>query len=245
MKILCSDYDGTFNFGGIDESKCNAIKKWQAAGNKFGLVSGRPASLIKELQSAYPLVFDFYIAHNGAVILDRQNNLLSVSPCNSVSLPQLLQNLFAWGCEFAHINNENYYRVRRDDKALGAEEYRLSTLPDIPYFYQVSVQLESVEQAKSVAQKAQAQYENELSALQNGICVDIVRKGINKTHGIYQIAKIFHVQRENIIAVGDNVNDVDMLQEFPSYAMENGTLEAKTAANRTVRSIVDLIEKEL
>ena len=36
MKILGCDYDGTLNYGGIDEAKRAAIKKWQAQGNKLG-----------------------------------------------------------------------------------------------------------------------------------------------------------------------------------------------------------------
>jgi len=41
MKIIASDYDGTLNEGGMDEEKRLAIRKWQEAGNLFGIVSGR------------------------------------------------------------------------------------------------------------------------------------------------------------------------------------------------------------
>ena len=37
MKIIGSDYDGTLNYGGIDENKISAIKKWRDAGNIFAL----------------------------------------------------------------------------------------------------------------------------------------------------------------------------------------------------------------
>jgi hydroxymethylpyrimidine pyrophosphatase-like HAD family hydrolase len=51
MKILGSDFDGTFNCGGIGEDKINAVKKWRAAGNKFGIVSGRSKAFRAELKN--------------------------------------------------------------------------------------------------------------------------------------------------------------------------------------------------
>ena len=41
MKILGSDLDGTFGHGGINEAKLAAVRDWRAAGNKFGIISGR------------------------------------------------------------------------------------------------------------------------------------------------------------------------------------------------------------
>ena len=49
MKILASDYDGTLNYNGFDSQKLDAIARWRAAGNLFGLVSGRSADSLWEL----------------------------------------------------------------------------------------------------------------------------------------------------------------------------------------------------
>lgn len=50
---------------------------------------------------------------------------------------------------------------------------------------------------------------------------------------------------EDIIAVGDNINDRDMIAEFRSYAMETGVDEIKNLADFIVPEVTDLIEKEL
>ena len=61
MKIIGSDYDGTFTCGGVSEEKLQAVKSWQAAGHKFGIVSGRGGSFLTELQEKYPaLSLDFF-----------------------------------------------------------------------------------------------------------------------------------------------------------------------------------------
>ena len=41
MKIIASDFDGTLNYHGISAEDTAAIAKFRAAGNKFGIVTGR------------------------------------------------------------------------------------------------------------------------------------------------------------------------------------------------------------
>ena len=41
MYILASDFDGTLNHGGISQRSRDAIAAFRAAGNLFGIVTGR------------------------------------------------------------------------------------------------------------------------------------------------------------------------------------------------------------
>ena len=47
MKIAASDFDGTISFHekGIPTENLDAIRAWQTAGHKFGLVTGRKKSM--------------------------------------------------------------------------------------------------------------------------------------------------------------------------------------------------------
>ena len=47
-----------------------------------------------------------------------------------------------------------------------------------------------------------------------------------------------------MIAVGDNINDEDMLREFRSYAMENGVDEMKSLADGIVADVTEIFERE-
>ena len=59
------------------------------------------------------------------------------------------------------------------------------------------------------------------------------------------MAEHFGVPREDVIAVGDNVNDTDMIRDFYSYAMERGVEAIKDLADHTTETVADLIQKEL
>ena len=68
---------------------------------------------------------------------------------------------------------------------------------------------------------------------------------MNKAKGLYRLMDITGAKYEDVIAVGDNINDEDMLREFRSYAMANGVPYIKEIANDITEGITELIEKEL
>ena len=114
-----------------------------------------------------------------------------------------------------------------------------------PLIYQVSVELENAENAAKIVPLIAAKYGKWLTPLQNGRCIDIVPQGVGKAQGIYKIAEFYGAKWEDIITVGDNINDIDMLKEFNSYAMENGVDEVKRIAKNITKSVTELIKKEL
>lgn len=247
MKILGSDFDGTLTYGGIDPNKCEAIDAWRRAGNLFGLVSGRGPSFLQNLRNQYPLLrMDFLVAYNGAFIVDAEGNTLNTTVCDGVSARDLTADLLAWGCPVVYVSGPVGYSVRREGEPLREGECRLSDIPrDLPWFYQISVQPETYAEAEVMTRKLKETYNHRLNPLQNGICIDIVAPTVNKAEGLRQVAALFHGDEANIIAVGDNLNDLDMIRAFPSYAMENGVEEVRQAAGRTVRDVTDLIRLEM
>lgn len=245
MKILGCDYDGTLNHGGIHQDKLAAIQRWRTAGNKIGVVSGRGPDLMKYLQTEYNLSLDFLIAFNGGIIVNDKQEEVFKACCESVDLTQLIQDLFLWGCPFAHVNSDKYYLVRREQEGIKSGEYLLQNLTLPPLLYQVSVELKNALEAAEIVKLIAQKYGADLTPLQNERCIDIVPKGVSKAGGLRKLCKIYSVHESDVIVVGDNYNDVDMLKAFTSYAMENGVFEIKKFANFITKSVEDLIKIEL
>ena len=93
--------------------------------------------------------------------------------------------------------------------------------------------------------KLKETYEGRLNPLQNGICIDIVAPTVNKAEGLRKLASLVGATEGDIITVGDNLNDLDMLKAFRSYAMENGVEEVKRVSGQTVTDVTELILREL
>jgi hydroxymethylpyrimidine pyrophosphatase-like HAD family hydrolase len=136
--------------------------------------------------------------------------------------------------------------VFADEKNCTKEgEYTLENLPEIPFFTQINTQLPTFEDSARVTAAVKEAFGDELNPLQNGECLDIVRKDINKATGLYMLAEMLSAGYSDIIAVGDNINDTHMIAEFRSYAMENAVDSIKDLADFITPGVTELIEKEM
>ena len=251
MKILGSDYDGTLNHGGIGEEKLSAIKKWRAAGHKFGIVSGRSADFLQALLRMHPdMELDFFAACSGGYIINREGKVLYEARCDGLPATKLVADLIGWGCRIIHVCGNESYLVIEGTEGLPDWVYTekhcsLAELPAVDYFNQVSVELESPQAAAAVVERIRQKYGDVLNPLQNNICIDIVPFGINKAVGLSRLTEVYGGKQEDVIVIGDNINDLDMIRAFRSYAMASGVQSVKDAAGEIVSDVTELIQKEL
>ena len=79
MKLLVSDYDGTFNedksLSKINDN-IDAVKRFMGNGNLFAFATGRSFYSIKGETSRYKIPYDYLICNNGSAIFDRDDNLI-------------------------------------------------------------------------------------------------------------------------------------------------------------------------
>lgn len=245
MKIIATDYDGTLNHNGIDDVKCNAISRWRKAGNLFGIVSGRGVRSLLDCIEDKEFEYDFLIANNGAVICDKDLNILKEYRCDGAVAKPFIEDLFSWGCPFANIDKDVSIMIRAEGEECDEDEIRIEQLPKIAYFNQISTMLSTDEKAAEIVLKIREKYSNILNPLQNRDCIDIVPAGIDKAKGIYGLLDAVNGSYDDVIAVGDHINDEAMIAEFRSYAMENGVQLIKDLANDITKGITELIEKEM
>lgn len=243
MKIICSDYDGTLNHGGISGEKLDSIKKWQKAGNLFSIVSGRDKEFFLELKERN-IPIDYYLACNGAVILDSKGKIISDTRCDGEIILPLIEFLFSQDCSFANICSHISFRIKNGSFPEEKGEDIVNAV-QFSYFNQISTALPTFEEAALVTEKIHEKLGEYVNPLQNGTCIDIVPFGMDKAQGIYKLTDAVKLRHENVICVGDNVNDEAMIKEFYSYAMENGVERIKTLADNITKSIEELIEREI
>lgn len=246
MRIIGSDYDGTLNHNGIDAAKIAAIGKWRKAGNVFAVVSGRSVGDMMRFYNEKKFGCDYFVANNGAVITKPDGTVIADNRCDGKIAAELLELMLENGCPCGFVVTEfpfGVYASESEDMEKGG--YLFEDMPEVPWFYQISTFLPDFETAAKVTACIREHFGDKLNPLQNGICIDIVRKDVNKANGLYLLAKHLGVGKNDIIAVGDNINDRDMIAEFRSYAMANGVDSIKALADYVTEGITELIEKEL
>lgn len=246
VKIIGSDYDGTLNHNGIDDKKKKALALWRSKGNAFALISGRFRRDVLELYGKQQFPCDYLIADNGAVIMKTDGTSVSETRCDASLAVPLIKALFEWGCPWGNVDTAFPCKVYADANDCNDDgEYTLETMPEVPYFNQISTALPDFGTAAKVTKLIGEHFSAYLNPLQNGTCIDIVRADMNKAQGLRILADFLGADCSDIIAVGDNINDSDMIREFKSYAMENGVDSIKALADFITPGVGELIEKEL
>jgi HAD superfamily hydrolase (TIGR01484 family) len=255
MKILCSDFDGTLSYGGIDAKKCEMIHSWRESGNKFGIISGRGAAFYNDIQSQYSaLEFDFFAACNGAIILDGEGNLLFRAVCNDLPFLTIAKELFREDTLFINLcgANDDWMQVLPvclDVKKLAphvsTSAILLDDLFEIKCFSQICAVQPTPENAAQLAQQLRKKYGQWVNPLQNGQCIDIPPIGVDKAQAVYRVMEHFGASYDDMITVGDNHNDAAMIREFRSYAMAHGVESIKAMANGIVSNVVEILQKEI
>ena len=78
MKLLVSDYDGTFDTTESSETYRNsiAVDKFRRKGNQFAFATGRSFKSIKHQTNYYKINYDYLICNNGLAIFDKKDRLL-------------------------------------------------------------------------------------------------------------------------------------------------------------------------
>lgn len=247
MKIIASDYDGTLNFGGIDDNKRQAIARWRSAGNLFVLVSGRHSANVRQLHIDQRFPCDYFIGSNGAVIRNSKNEVLHADCCAMEMLLPLIRFLFELGCPFALVHGAQDWFFTYPVLSPTAREpaCTLETMPDVAFYTQVTTQMSTDAEAAAVTRQVKERFGAWFNPLQNGTSVDIVAAGVNKARGLSRLLELVDAGPEDMITVGDNTNDADMLAAYRSYAMENGVPSIRELADFVTPGVAELIAREL
>lgn len=245
MKILASDYDGTLRINGtVSDADRAAIARFREKGGKFGIVTGRGYVTITAELQRHRLDCDFLICNNGSLIFENGCVRHSV-PIDGVWLKPLVDRVVAAGGMYAAINclDRRICAIygKHADEAEGDDFIALSHLHRLPEFNQVDTRLDSDEAARRLSDEINAAFDGVLTAHSNGSCVDTVAYGVGKAVGLATYLQLCGGQAQDLVTVGDNFNDVDMLEAFGGYVLESGNPAVIEKIGRTCKSVAALL----
>ena len=262
-KLIFIDIDGTLfdhKKDDIPESAKEAILNAKSKGHKIFLSTGRPyADIDKEILD---LPLDGMIVSCGAVVYVENKpiycktypqkeliNLIQLMLVNNIgfSLDGIHKNYLS---EEAFIclsglmfkNNEDSELSRAmmaKNNCFPFEEMKEEDLKEV---VKISIFTKNKESCEKLFQKIPDSltgfmYKNNHLDLYNG---EISIKGITKATGLKQIANYLNIPTEDTIAIGDSLNDLDILQAAGfSICMGNGADECKKVADFTTKHISD------
>lgn len=195
QKLIVFDLDGTLAklAKPITNSTVTALKKLTKAGHIVAVCSGKPTYYLCGMLRQTGLSAPIYIGENGAtfqfgVDLPPQKNY--IYPYNPKSKEQIdfISKIICNRCG--------------DDIWCQPNEVVFTPFP-------------KKQSAFEVIRKIISEHKSELTELtiyEHGDCFDFIPKAVNKQNGVKYLAELLNINRENIIAVGDGVNDYSMFE---------------------------------
>lgn len=249
MKIIASDYDGTLNQNCIvSESDINSIKKWQNENNLFGLITGRGYSNIIPEINYHNIPFNFIVCNNGCEIYDSNKQLVYRADSSPEILLPLCELIIKHKGLHIAISSEQkrHCLIYEGQNPISNNDdvwIEKNIVPTFSYFTQVDTHFDNDEKAEKFAEIVNLTFSDSLEAFNNGLNVDIVPKGVSKTHGIEKLTQIFGVEKQNVFTVGDNFNDLPMLIAYDGYVIESGNPKVVIQIKNHCKNISDMMKK--
>ena len=250
IKLIAIDMDGTLLNGKkhIDKVQKEAIHEAIEAGIKIVLCTGRPLYGILpfyEELGLSELDSEGYVILNNGCSIHKTKDWELIDQVNFISddIDYLYKFSEGYDINFTLVNDYYYFNI--DDRKPTDE-----LITDAGFVFSDITNI-SLKEAKNGKHKiikimflgnpnimANFQKENESilkdkysSVLSQPYIYEILPKGNNKGTGLKKLAKKLGIKQEEIMAIGDGNNDIEMF-EYAHYsvAMENGTKPARKAA---------------
>lgn len=244
MKIAASDYDGTlFRNGTISKESIEGVHAWRAAGNKFGMVSGRDYGMLVPQLKHYGVEYDFTICNNGGIIRDQVGNVLYQAKMNSQTLKEIsLEPLVRKSFHFAFSAKDVTYLCHDrkgswimreaeewDFPIVKISEDEISNLQDI---HQFSLGFDDPQDSIECAEILNKKFPAEIHAYPNAKSLDIPPVGISKQQGIEKLLEVMNQKNAEIFVIGDEINDLPMISAFGGYTVNTARDEIKSQAKK-------------
>lgn len=238
MKIIASDFDGTFRRGDeVTPEDLAAVAKWRAAGNLFGIATGRSYRAVQGILDNYPV--DFLVCCGGAALYSADRDLIWQATYSREAIMKALD--IAIKTEMPNFTA--FYGLKQWDLRF---DFNLIHLPDEAICFQASsVNSSANEISKVFADTLNAEIPDYLYAENNGRSIDVVAAGVTKSSGIMKLMEIRNVPKENVFTVGDNFNDCDMIRDFNGFAVARAQEGVKAIASKVYNDFVEMVDDNL
>lgn len=226
MKLLVSDYDGTFNednrLSKINKN-IDAVKRFMENGNIFAFATGRNYESIKKEITKYHIPYNYLICSNGSTVFDHKDNILFQNTLLIDAVRKTLKYLDHFGFIKSVELQDAYGRVTND----------FNNVCEIICTLKFKNALDARMVREEIAFLDSFSFMN----------VIIFKEELDKSDGIYVVSRIEGINKDNIYTIGDASNDKGMLEEFNGFKMPYSYPEIMFSEAKIVRSVKNLVRK--
>lgn len=245
MRLLASDFDGTLFFHNEKDNMrikdLEAIKKFQAEGNLFGICTGRHLKGIIE-PTRDRVNYDFYILNSGAVILDKNKNVIKSNMIKTEIAKKVISEIDN-SVEITFIIDSQFYTInKKKEWPIGIIE--VSSMDDINEveIEGLALHFEDIDETTRVYNDIVKKYKDIIDVYQNVNNLDFAPKGCSKGNALKMIMDYYKIDKDNMNCIGDSWNDLPMFKSIEnSFTFTNSPIDLQKEAKYVINNLEECI----
>ncbi|WP_057880926.1 HAD family hydrolase [Companilactobacillus kimchiensis] len=239
IKLIATDIDGTLfdSNNNYDIDRLNSyLKQLHEQNVEFAVASGNNLDHLQKIFQASPDI-DILIAENGSQVVSHKETLFEKTISNELIqkiIPVLtsqldLKAISLSGKKASYSESSTNQPLYHIGNLIIVDD--LTTVDD--EFFKLNIQLEH-DDLDDAANLINQNYGNFVHAATSGFgSIDIMNADINKSLGLQQLCQKLNIGLDNVMAFGDNTNDLEMIQEVGlGVSMLNAKQSIKDAADQ-------------
>lgn len=246
FKLIAADMDGTLLNDNkiITEATLQVIKAAVKGGAVFVFATGRPPAAVSSYQKLIGTAFPV-IAYNGAMILDGSGSVIFEQSLSAGAARSILRRAseynttaFIWSHNRLFVNKLNSraarYKINVITEPLLCTDEEALIREGITKILWFDTPGRSAMFQKELAGKLTA---DTTFCPSTPEYLEFFNSGVSKGRSLLRLAASLGIKREEIIAFGDNYNDLEMIEYAGlGVAMANAPEEIKAAADFVTRN---------
>lgn len=228
MKLIASDFDGTiFIDEKIKTEDIRAIRDFQDNGNLFGIVTGRTYHSLFVLIEG-KIAPDFVIANNGSHIFVKNGKEMTEILKYSLDQDKIMEVIDFYGRKYQT-------RIFTDeDRAVD----KISDLREGEEILSLAIYSDHI---------LENPFQEDFSFHKSIGVIDVINSAVSKQTGIEFIKDFYEFDKE-IIAIGDDFNDITFLEQTSlsfslNYVKEKEVLDAVNFKVEGIRELIENIDE--
>ncbi|MFD1670556.1 sugar-phosphatase [Agrilactobacillus yilanensis] len=248
IKLIAIDMDGTLlnDQQVISPENKAAIKAADAAGIQVVLASGRPLNGLRKYLEELNLWSEehYTITFNGALVQENKTNATILEHTIPFETFQTFYDLSK--TLNIHIHAEDKNAMYTPNKDINRYTVLESALVDLPLFYRPLAEFEPTHRFSKVMmiddpklisaagpKIPEALHDQYYIVNSTPYFIEVMNKNVSKGNAIAELASYLNIQQDEIMAIGDERNDLTMLEYAGTgVAMGNAVPQVKAIANK-------------
>lgn len=258
IRVIFSDLDGTLFYGG--PTKCtmtkeneNAIQRWTAAGNRFIIATGRPSSIRDELMERHQIECDILACNGAKVILD--NQVLWSKEVGPEQIREIMNLCEPYGdkvdfaldmdwTEWVVLRRHGFVEENYGGAIFNTTVEQYISVPREMYPNKIFMVCADMEIKMRLMSELSEHFEGRLEVTSSGQDnIELGCPGVGKDIAVKEILNLLNLDESQAAAIGDETNDLSMLQCIPfGFVMNSAREEIKQQVPREIESVHQLID---